>query len=118
MGNRRRLERWALVGLFLLAFIPRVLYPVSRPVQWYVRSAEFFKAVLDGDWAGTLFSEHPGVTVMWLSGGTLWGWYGLQSLAGLNPPPPLKIDGYAFADRVAVAVAPLALIVSLGIVWG
>ncbi len=113
-----RLERWALVGLFLLAFIPRVVYPVSRPIQWYARSAGFFEAVLHGDWAGTLFSEHPGVTVMWLSGVALWGWYGLQSLLGLNPPVPLDIDGYAFADRMAVGVVPLALVVALGIVWG
>jgi hypothetical protein len=118
MVNRQRLERWALVGLFLLAFIPRVVYPVSRPVQWYVRSAGFFEAVLHGDWASTLFSEHPGVTVMWLAGAALWAWYGLQSLLGLNPPPPPEIDGYAFFDRVAVAVVPLALVVSLGIVWG
>jgi dolichyl-phosphate-mannose--protein O-mannosyl transferase len=118
VDNRRRLERWALVGLFLLAFLPRAVYPVSRPLQWYFRSAEFLEAVLHGDWAGTLFSEHPGVTVMWLSGAALWGWYGLQSLLGLNPSTPLKTEGYAFADRVAVGVLPLALVVALGIVWG
>jgi len=73
---------------------------------------------MEGDWAGTLFSEHPGVTVMWLSGSALWGWYGLQSLLGLHPPTPLETEGYAFADRVAVGVVPLAALVSLGIVWG
>jgi len=114
----RRWERWALTGLFLLAFIPRAVYPVSRPLQWYFRSAQFFHAILEGNWAGTLFSEHPGVTVMWLSGAALWGWYGLQSLLGLNPPAPLETEGYAFADRVAVGVLPLALLVALGILWG
>ena len=104
--------------LFLLAFIPRAIYPVSRPLQWYFRSTQFFQAVLHGNWAGTLFSEHPGVTVMWLSGAALWGWYGLQSLLGLNPPMPLETEGYAFADRVAVGVLPLALLVALGILWG
>jgi hypothetical protein len=118
MGNRRRLGRWALAALFLLAFVPRAVYPVSRPLQWYFRSAQFFQAILHGDLAGTLFSEHPGVTVMWLSGAALWGWYGLQSLLGLNPPTPLETEGYAFAERVAVGVLPLALVVSLGIVWG
>ncbi|MDY6877306.1 MAG: glycosyltransferase family 39 protein [Chloroflexota bacterium] len=113
-----RWERWALVGLFLLAFVPRAVYPVSRPLQWYFRSAQFFQAVLHGDWAGTLFSEHPGVTVMWLSGAALWGWYALQSLLGLNPPTPLETEGYAFADRVAVGILPLALLVALGILWG
>jgi hypothetical protein len=118
MDNRQRLGRWALAALFLLAFVPRIVYPVSRPLQWYFRSAQFFQAILHGDLAGTLFSEHPGVTVMWLSGAALWGWYGLQSLLGLNPPTPLETEGYAFADRVAVGVVPLALVVSLGIVWG
>lgn len=118
MERRHQLERWALVGLFLLAFLPRAVYPVSRPLQWYFRSAQFFKAILHGDWAGTLFSEHPGVTVMWLSGAALWGWYGLQSLLGLDPPTPLQTEGYAFADRVAVGVLPLALVVALGIIWG
>jgi hypothetical protein len=118
MGNRQRLGLWALVALFLLAFVPRTVYPVSRPLQWYFRSAQFFQAILQGDLAGTLFSEHPGVTVMWLSGAALWGWYGLQSLLGLNPPTPLETEGYAFADRVTVGVLPLALVVSLGIVWG
>jgi hypothetical protein len=106
------------VGLFLLAFVPRAIYPVSRPLQWYFRSASFLQAVLDGQWADTLFSEHPGVTVMWLSGAALWGWYGLQSLAGLPAPSPLETEGYAFVDRVAVGVIPLALMVAVGIVWG
>ncbi|MGD8243681.1 MAG: hypothetical protein PVI63_00620, partial [Anaerolineae bacterium] len=75
MDRLRRFERWALVFLFLLAFLPRAIVPVSRPLQWYFRSARFLQAVLGGDWAGTLFSEHPGVTVMWLSGAALWGWY-------------------------------------------
>jgi hypothetical protein len=118
MDSKHRLERWALVGLLLLALLPRAVYPVSRPLQWYFRSARFFRAILHGDLAGTLFSEHPGVTVMWLSGAALWGWYGLQSLLGLNPPTPLQTEGYAFADRVAVGVVPLALVVSLGILWG
>jgi hypothetical protein len=55
---------------------------------------------------------------MWLSGAALWGWYGLQSLVGLHVPTPLETTGYAFADRVAVGVLPLALIVAFGIVWG
>jgi len=114
----RKGERWALGALFLLAFLPRAIYPVSRPLQWYFRSADFFQAVLEGNWAGTLFSEHPGVTVMWLSGGALWGWYGLQTLLGLHPPTPLQTEGYAFADRVAIGILPLALVISLGIVWG
>lgn len=68
------LRRWGLVCLFLLAFVPRALYPVSRSLQWYFRSSEFIQAILQGDWAGTLLAEHPGVTVMWLAGAALWAW--------------------------------------------
>ncbi|MBN1953666.1 MAG: glycosyltransferase family 39 protein [Anaerolineae bacterium] len=118
MASRRRRERWALLLLFLAAFLLRAAHPVSRPLQWYDRSAAFFRAVLDGNLADTLPSEHPGVTVMWLSGAALWGWYGLQGLCGLDPPSPLETEGYAFANRVAVGVLPLALLTSLGIVWG
>jgi hypothetical protein len=118
VAGLKRFERWALVGLFLLAFLPRAIYPVSRSLQWYFRSAEFFQAVLHGNWTGTLFSEHPGVTVMWLSGAALWGWYGARSLLGLHPPTPLDTEGYAFADRVTIGVLPLALLVALGILWG
>ncbi|MGD8243798.1 MAG: glycosyltransferase family 39 protein, partial [Anaerolineae bacterium] len=45
-------------------------------------------------------------------------WYGLQTVVGLAPPSPLETAGYALADRVAVGVLPLALVVALGIVWG
>ena len=117
--SQQRTLRWVgLVGLFLLAFLPRAIHPVSRPLQWYFRSSEFMQAILNGDWAATLQSEHPGVTVMWLSGAALWGWYGLQSLAGLDAATPLETEGYAFADRVAVGVLPLALIIALSIIWG
>ena len=117
MSRAQRLERLALTGLFFLALLPRALHPVSRPLQWYFRAAQFFQAVLHHDWAGTLFSEHPGVTVMWLSGAALWGRYALLSLLGLHPPTPLETEGYAFADRVATGVLPLALLVALGIIW-
>jgi hypothetical protein len=55
---------------------------------------------------------------MWLSGTALWGSYGLKCLVGAAPPSPLETEGYAFADRVAVGVLPLALVVALGIIWG
>jgi len=118
MDSWRRREGCLLVGLFLLAFLPRALYPVSRPLQWYFRSAQFIQAVLHRDWAGTLFSEHPGVTVMWLSGAVLWGWQGIESLAGRAAPSPLETEGLTFFDRVSVGVLPLALVIALGIVWG
>jgi hypothetical protein len=118
MDKRHRSERFALVGLFLLAFLPRGLYPVSRGVHWYMWAARFFEDILHGEWADTLYGEHPGVMVMWLAGAALWGWYWLQSLLGMNPPMPYETPGYAFADQMAVAVAALALVIALGIVWG
>lgn len=106
------------MALFILALVPRAVYPVSRPFQWYYRSAEFFQAVLRGDWSGTLFTEHPGVTVMWLSGASLWAWYAVQTIAGTSPPAPLETHGYAFADRMQVGILPLAVTIALGIVGG
>jgi hypothetical protein len=41
------LKRWGLPGLiFLVAFLPRVLYPVSRSMLWYYRSIRFGDALL------------------------------------------------------------------------
>jgi len=45
--------------LFLAAFVPRALYPVSRPVQWYERSFRFVAAVFQGQWAATVVLRAP-----------------------------------------------------------
>ena len=118
MGRRQRLEHFALIGLFLLAFLPRALYPVSRGVHWYMWAARFFEDIFRGEWADTLYGEHPGVMVMWIAGAAMWGRYWLLSLLGSNPPVPYETPGYGFADQMAVAVAALALVIALGIVWG
>ncbi|NIV31561.1 MAG: hypothetical protein GWN58_19365, partial [Anaerolineae bacterium] len=61
-------QRWVIPALiFLLAFLPRAIYPVSRPMQWYDRAIRFSDALLGRDWAATYQSYHPGVTTMWLS---------------------------------------------------
>jgi hypothetical protein len=95
--------------LFATAFFPRVIYPVSRPAQWYVRSTRFIHDVTRGAWGDTIYSEHPGVTTMWLSGIALW-------LAGVAPERGLDsadVDpGLPTAREVAVGVFPLAMGVS------
>ena len=62
-------ERWIVpIAIFLLAFLPRAIYPVSRSMLWYYRAIRFGDALLARDWAETHQSYHPGVTTMWLSG--------------------------------------------------
>ena len=117
MTARRRLWTTALLlALFLAALVPRALYPVSRPLQWYERSFRFVDAVLHGQWADTVVSEHPGVTPMWLIGLAQHGYYALRQALGAAPPHPLDVAGRSFEAEVAVSVLPLALAIALGVV--
>ncbi len=64
----RKFQRWILpIFIFLIAFLPRVIYPVSRPHQWHHRAYRFADAILTMDWAATFQRYHPGVSLMWLS---------------------------------------------------
>ena len=113
-----RPKRWTtifLLMLFLAAFIPRAVYPVSRPLQWYERSFRFMDAVLHGQWSNTVVSEHPGVAPMWLIGLAQHGAYALLKALGASPPHPLDIANRAFQTEVAVSVLPLALAIALGV---
>jgi len=107
--------------LFLLAFLPRAVQPVSRPLVWYLRSAHFIGAVLAGDWANTVYSEHPGVALMWPVGIGLkvyWTLSGITPAAHAVPPDfePIHFFGPVPVAEIAAAVAPLALLIALGIV--
>ncbi len=58
------------IWIFAAAFLPR-LSAVGRYVTpdepiWVFRSIDFREALLAGDWAATIQSGHPGVTVTWL----------------------------------------------------
>ena len=114
LWNSRWLRRWVIpILIFLLAFLPRAIYPVSRPMQWYSRAVRFVDALLAQDWAGTYQRYHPGVITMWLSGigMKLFAWQrGLSSdqLLGLAPAKPGTMD-----DAVVAGVIPLALVVAL-----
>jgi len=91
--------------LFLLAFLPRAVYPVARSTVWHFRGKEFIQALAEGEWAGTLLAPHPGVVTMWLAGVA-------------NRLGEAFVPGFAgpMARRMAVEVLPLALVISLAIV--
>jgi hypothetical protein len=107
--------------LFIIAFLPRAIQPVSRPLVWYLRSAHFIDTVLAGDWANTVYSEHPGVTLMWPVGLGLklyWALSGITLVAESVPPDfePIKFFGPVPVNEIAAALLPLALLISLGVV--
>jgi hypothetical protein len=101
------------VLIFLLAFLPRAIRPVSRAMLWYVRSIRFSGFVLSGDLAATNIRHHPGVTVMWLSG------FALQLFARLRGLTPRHLRGFeptqtgVIDDAVTAGVLPLALVIAL-----
>jgi hypothetical protein len=87
---------------------------------WYLRSAYFVNAVIAGDWADTVYSEHPGVTLMWPSGiglKTYWTLSGITPAAQAVPPgfEPIHFSGPVPMSELTAAVFPLALLIALGI---
>jgi hypothetical protein len=59
-----------LIVLFLAAWTPRLLsldrFVTADERRWLARSANFYLALTQGDFAQTFQREHPGVTIMWL----------------------------------------------------
>ncbi len=109
------------IALFVVAFLPRAIRPVSRPLVWYLRSAHFIDAVLAGDWANTVYSEHPGVALMWPASLGLklyWALFDITPAAQSVPPDfePIKFFGPVPVNEIAAALLPLALLISLGVV--
>jgi len=102
--------------LFVSAFLPRAIYPVSVPLQWYMRSPTFISAVNDHRWMDTYLQYHPGVTTMWLSG------IGMKLFAwkeGLPIEQLLNTDLLAFGVEnraIFAGVVPLAFVIALCIV--
>ncbi len=109
----QRFQRWSIPFIFLLAFLPRAIRPISWPMQWYERAIRFGDAVLAGDWAGTFQRHHPGVTTMWLSG------IGLKLFAGARGVSSEQLLGAApiqpgvIAKAIVAGVIPLALVIAL-----
>ena len=113
LWQSRWLQRWGIpILIFALAFLPRAIYPVSRPMQWYSRAVRFGDALLAQDWAGTYQRYHPGVATMWLSGigMKLFAWReGLSSdqVLGIAPTQPGTLTA-----AVAAGVIPLAFVIA------
>lgn len=114
--NNRLAKKGILILIFTLAFLPRAIYPVSRPIQWYERAIDFGDAILRGDWARTYLRYHPGVPTMWISGLGLkiYSWIGdfsSQELLSIEPTQPGVLR-----QAVSSGVIPLAFVISLCIV--
>ena len=67
--NQRLRTALILLGLFLAAWLPRVMvldaFVTIDERKWLARSANFTQALSSGDLANTFQREHPGVTIMW-----------------------------------------------------
>lgn len=103
------------ISLFLLAFLPRIIQPVSAPIQWYWRPLQFYRSLLQGDFEKTFQSGHPGVTVMWISGLPE---YLYRRLTGFpaNLDPWDQLPGYYIPQSaIFTGWAPLVVLISLGV---
>ena len=67
-GSASRTFWYGMVVVLTLAFVPRVIYPVARFMEWYPRSVQFWEALAQGDLENTYQRYHPGVTTMWIAG--------------------------------------------------
>lgn len=111
------LTRWQIVAISVtltaLALALRCygvghfLHPDS--LLWYKRSHEFWDALGGGKFADTYQAPHPGVTLMWISGGVM----KLQGTFGqaINQAAvvALKVPGVALGSLVAGLTFPLLL---------
>ncbi len=109
------------VALFLVAVVPRAVQPVSRPLVWYLRSAYFIEDVLSGNWGNTVYSEHPGVTLMWPAGiglNAYWAFSEVTPAASTVPAgfEPIHFRGPVSSAELTAALGPLAVLIGLGIV--
>jgi hypothetical protein len=114
LQNARWLHRWVIpLSIFMVAFLIRAIYPVSRPIVWSDRAIYFFNAILEGDWATTYQRYHPGVSLMWLTGAGLEIFSRLQGgvttnqLLGIEPARP-----GVMSQSVVAGVIPLALAIA------
>jgi hypothetical protein len=107
-------HRWAIpIAIFLIAFLPRIIHPVSRTEVWADRAFHFSNAVLEQSWANTYKRYHPGVTLMWLSGAAL-QIYSRQH-GGLTGEQLLGVDFVRpgiLSGSVEAAVLPLAFVIA------
>ncbi len=108
-------QRWVAPGLiFLIAFLPRAIYSMSRPHVWFYRSYTFANAIIEQDWASTFQRYHPGVSLMWLSGlgielfQRIFGEIQPEQFLGLEPSQPGIL-----IDATTAGILPLAIALAL-----
>ena len=118
MTNRRWWRAIGLLVVFLMAFLPRALTPISRPLQWHFRSIKFIEAVLEKRWSDTLFVEHPGVSTMWVAGIAQHAVHQVQKriMPEQHPLYPGEVEGRVFVTEVAIGVGALAAFIACLIV--
>jgi len=121
--RRAALAFWlGLAIVIVLALVPRLTYPLSRPVNWYNRSIAFWDALLAGEWAGTYRQYHPGVTTMWVAGLGLRlymvanGWssndmYEAQTVTSGLPGQPHRAGVAALALVIAACIGLIYVLV-------
>ena len=106
------------VALFVLALLPRGLglstfLTVDEPA-WIMRSAHFAQALLEGDPAGTLQTNHPGITTAWTGSLGLAAYYFVlhPGAGGGTFPEFLAVAGdpYLTADLLPAVRFPTALL--------
>ena len=112
--HSQRFRSWSIVILiFLIAFLLRVVYPISRPLVWSDRAVHFSNAILEQDWPTTFQRYHPGVTIMWLSGIALQifsranGGLTADQLLGVAATKPGTL-----VDALQASVIPVALVIA------
>ena len=70
--KRHKIDAYLAVGLFFVAFLPRVLglgtFLTADEKNWIGRSYEFVRAFHDLRFNDMLQTTHPGVTTLWASG--------------------------------------------------
>lgn len=113
MTLSRRVVAVLLFVLFVVSFLTRAYYPISRPSQWMRRAQRYNIAVDTGDWASTYQSRHPGVTTMMVGG------LALRIFDSVAGTPAEKIFDWAtppytnqFGRWMAAGVMGLALVLA------
>ena len=100
-----------LLLLFLAAWVPRSLaldqFVTADEPGLLFRSANFYQAIADGDFANTVQLEHPGVTVTWA--GALASLQRLPGYAARNPGQ-LTVGQLEPWLRANTAITPLELL--------
>jgi hypothetical protein len=75
--KQRSVPSWLILAALLVLFLAARLPALGRFVTtdealWLRRSANFYLAVSEGDWASTFQSEHPGLITQWAGAAGFW----------------------------------------------